>query len=362
MVDEMEALRSRLTAFVDENFRVVTPGIAILVKGRGFDFLYWNGSIDKLNFSYDRGTLFDLASLTKPVVTATLTLKMVELGKLSLEDSLESVGLYKAGTEAARLTIRELITHTSGLIPTYPLYNYGKSKQDYIRTIGLMHERRLMPITEEYSDLNYILLGFVLEQLSGKPLDELARDLIFSPLSMKNTSFNPEVSKEEIAPTEEDPERGGLVWGKVHDEKAFYLGGVAGHAGLFSNIDDLGKYMDAFLSGKIVSRSTLKTMISPQNLAIGGMFGLGWMIKTPRPAVPSPAYGYSAFMGELSPYGTFGHTGFTGTSICADPLSGIYSIILANRVYPSRENNAILRFRRLFHNMVFSGALQEQIK
>lgn len=362
MTDDLNQLQNRLSNFLDNNYGQVSPGISVLVRAKGFDFIYWKGYIEKLNFSYNRETLFDLASLTKPLVTAALTLKMVELGKLSLEDTLETVGIYKAGTETAKLTIRELITHTSGLIPTYPLYNFGKTKQDYIRTIGVMHERRLSPVAEEYSDLNYILLGFVLESISGKSLDELAHDIIFKPLGMNNTTFNPAEDKNKIAPTEEDSSRGGIVWGKVHDEKAYYLGGVAGHAGLFSCIDDLGRYMDGLFAGRIVSRSTLKTMITPQNTAIGGMFGLGWMIKVPKPANPSPAFGYNAFMGELAPMGTFGHTGFTGTSICADLSSGIYCIILSNRVYPSRENNAILRFRRLFHNMVFSGILQEQIK
>ena len=357
MTSKHDDLEELLKNFIDSNYASAAPGMNVLVKGNNFNFEYWTGSIPELNFSYTRDTIFDMASLTKPVVTATLVMKMLEMGKIGLEDTLQTLGMYSSEFAISRLTIRDLITHTSGLIPTYPLYKYGATREDYLRTIAIMHERRL-PLAEEYSDLNYILLGFVIERITGKTLDEIAQEYIFKPIGMKNSCFNPKANQDKIAPTEKDPERGGLVWGKVHDEKSYYLGGVAGHAGMFSTIDDMGKYIEALLNYKLLKKPTLEEMIQPQNASIGGMFGIGWMIKIRKPISPSVSFGYNAFMGDVAPIGTFGHTGFTGTSIAIEPSSGIFVVILSNRVFPTRENLGILRFRRLFHNMVFSNLLE----
>ncbi len=350
----MNGFSEELKEFVDKNYKGVSSGMNVLVGKGSFKTSYFTGEIKELNFKYNENTIYDMASLTKPVVTASLVMKYVDRGELSLEDSLGSLGLYNQDLLISNLTVKQLITHTSGLTSTFPLYKYGKTKEDYLRTIGLMHQHNTLPATEEYSDLNFILLAFLLEEISGKSLDVLAKEKIFSPLSMKSSFFNPSVAKENIAPTEEDPERGMPVWGKVHDEKAYFYGGVCGHAGLFSNTHDLGIFTEALLNGKIVRKETLNQMITPQNQNIGGMFGLGWMIRVPRPLVSGPSFGYNAFMGETVNYGAFGHTGFTGTSICIDPKTGSYAIVLTNRVYPTRENIRILKFRRRFHNFVFS--------
>ncbi len=359
MTDKHNSLLEILKNFIDSNYASAAPGMNVLVKGSNFSFEYWTGSIPELNFSYTRDTIYDMASVTKPVVTATLVMKLVEMGKIGLEDTLETIGLYKSEFAVSRLTIRELITHTSGLVPTYPLYKFGTTREDYLRTIAIMHERRL-PLAEEYSDLNYILLGFVIEHITGKNLDDIAQEYIFKPIGMKSSCFNPKIDQKKIAPTERDPDRGGIVWGKVHDEKSYYLGGVAGHAGMFSTIDDMGRYAEALLGYKLLKKPTLDEMIQPQNASIGGMFGIGWMIKMRKPISPSLAFGYNGFMGDIAPAGTFGHTGFTGTSISIDPFSGTYVIILSNRVYPTRENMGILRFRRLFHNIVYSHVPESQ--
>lgn len=352
--NNMDNFTEELKEFVDKNLEGVSSGMNVLVGKGSYKTSYFKGKIKELNFKYSEDTIYDMASLTKPVVTASLVMKYIEKGELSLEDSLGSLGLYNQDLIISNLTVRQLITHTSGLISTFPLYKYGKTKEDYLRTIGLMHQHDTLPATEEYSDLNFILLAFLLEEISGKPLDVLAKEKLFSPLSMNSSFFNPSVAKEKIAPTEEDPERGMPVWGKVHDEKSYFYGGVCGHAGLFSNTHDMGIFTEALLNGKIVSKETLSMMVTPQNQNVGGMFGLGWMIKVPRPPVPGPSFGYNAFMGETVNYGAFGHTGFTGTSICIDPKTGAYAIVLSNRVYPTRENIRILKFRRRFHNFVFS--------
>ena len=357
MTVDKEELKAVLKEYIDANYSSSARGMSVYVHSNDFEFLHFTGSIPELNFTYSKDTLYDMASLTKPMVTATLIMKYVEDGIITLEDSLETVGLYKPELAISKLTIRQLLTHTSGLIPDSPLYEQGYEKEDYIKTIGSLFESRTPTPKEEYSDLNYILLGFVIESIADKSLDRVASEKIFQPLSMKSSTFNPEVDRGLIAPTENDPKRGGLVWGKVHDEKSYYLGGVAGHAGLFSTIGDVTKYVSSLISGKVLRNRTLQTMISPQNISLGGMFGLSWMIKLPRPYSPSPSFGYNAFMGDLALDGTFGHTGFTGTSICIEPKSSTYVIILSNRVYPTRNNLGILRFRRSFHNLVFSNLL-----
>lgn len=352
--ERFKNLPEELKEFVDRNYSEASSGMNVAVGRDSYKLSYFQGEIPALNFKYDENTIYDMASLTKPVVTATLVMKYVEKGKLSLEDTLGSLKMYAPDMLISNLTIKQLISHSSGLFPTFPLQKHGKAKEDYLRTIGLMHQHNTLPATEEYSDLNFILLAFVMEELSGKTLDVLAKEEIFKPLSMNSSSFNPSFPKENIAPTEEDPGREMPVWGKVHDEKAYYYGGVSGHAGLFSNAHDLTIFAKALLGGKIVKSETLNHMVTPQNLNIGGMFGLGWMIKTPKPTSPGPSFGYNAFMGDTVHNGAFGHTGFTGTSICIDPVTKAYAIILSNRVYPTRENLNILKFRRRFHNLVFS--------
>jgi CubicO group peptidase (beta-lactamase class C family) len=343
-----------LRSFLDANYTSVSPGINILVKSNNFEFEYWNGAIKELGFNYTRNTIYDLASLTKPIVTATLAMKLLENGMLSLEDSLGTVGLYPQELSVSKITVGDLLRHRSGLKSTYPVYNFGRSREDYLRTISLLYGHENVNIREEYSDLNYILLGFLIEKITGDSLSDLASKLIFSPLNMLSTGFNPDQNKANIAPTEIDHNRGGLVWGKVHDELSYYLGGIAGNAGLFSNTSDLAKYVEALLSYQILEKATFKKMISPENEKIGGVFSLGWMTRVKSLPLQANEIEYSNFMGDLAPIGSFGHTGFTGTSLCIDPDAGTYVIILSNRVYPSRNNPSIFSFRKRFHNLVFS--------
>ena len=357
---DFSELETKLENFVISNYRTSTPGISIHVgKGDKTVFEYAGGGIDELNLHFDKNTVYDLASLTKPLATAMLTMKLLEKGKLALEDSMSTLGIYSQNEPVGNLTVRSLISHSSGLIPDYPLYKFGKDRESYRRAIASIGYTSEIYTTEKYSDLNYMLLAFVLEQLSGTTLDKLMEREITGPLGLSNTAFNPTVPKERIAPTETTEDRG-QVWGKVHDEKSYWLGGVAGHAGLFSNLLDVVKFMRSFMDGKVISHNTRKLMTTPANRNIGGTFGLGWMIKQPRPSNPSPAFDFSMFMGDYAPFGTIGHTGFTGPSLCIDLGSGIFTVILSNRVYPSRDNLGILRFRRLFHNMVFSGLLADK--
>lgn len=351
----IEGFEDRIRKFVDQNIPLVSQGISVSIdQGHENILTYTRGEIPELGFRYTNDTVYDFASLTKPLVTATLVMKYLEKGILGLEDSLGTFGVFDPTEAASNLTVRSLITHTSGLQPDFPLYRYGSDRESYQKLIGTLAQRAVMNSQEEYSDLNFILLGFMLEEISGKGLDVLAREEIFDPLGMHQSSYNPEFSKEQIAPTEQTKERG-LVWGKVHDEKAFYNHGVAGHAGLFSNLADTRKLILSILDGKILSDNTRELMWHPQTQDVNGTYGLGWIVKQPRPVNPSRAFGFSYFLGDYSPFGTVGHTGFTGPSVCIEPETGLFVTILCNRVYPTRENANILRFRRLFHNLVYSN-------
>ena len=349
---------SKIRKFVDQNIPAVSHGISVSVdRGHENIITYTKGEIPELNFKYTDDTVYDFASLTKPLVTTTLVMKYLEDGKLGLEDSLGTVGLFDASDAASNLTVKSLITHTSGLQPDFPLYRYGNGRDAYQKLIGTIAQRAVQSSQEEYSDLNFILLGFMLEQISGKSLDALAKERIFQPLGMDHSSFNPGFSREMIAPTEQTKERG-LVWGKVHDEKAFYNNGIAGHAGLFSTLSDTRKLVLSILDGEVVSEATRDLMWQPHTKHVDGTYGLGWIVKQPRPQDPSPAFGFSYFLGDYTSFGTVGHTGFTGPSICIDPRTGLFVTILCNRVYPTRENVNILRFRRLFHNLVYGSQSQ----
>ena len=351
----MGEFEERIRKFVDQNVPSVSYGISVSIdKGNENILSYTKGEIPELGFKYSNDTIYDFASLTKPLVTTTLVMKYLEKGILGLEDTLGTLGVYEETEAASNLTVRSLISHISGLQPDFPLYRYGNNRESYQKLIGTLAQRAVMNSQEEYSDLNFILLGFMLEEISGKSLADLAKEEIFKPLGMEHSSYNPEFSRDFIAPTEETKERG-LVWGKVHDEKAYYNNGVAGHAGLFSTLSDTRKLILSILDGKILSDSTRELMWHPQTTHLNGTYGLGWIVKQPRPANPSPAFGFSYFLGDYSPFGTVGHTGFTGPSVSIEPETGLFVTILCNRVYPTRENGNILRFRRLFHNLVYSN-------
>ncbi len=348
----MNGLKESVESVISENYRKTTSGLSICIYRDG-EQLYRNsvGEIETLSFHYTDDTIYDLASLTKPIITTTITGKLIERGKISLEDNLGSLGFID-NTNLSNITIRSLLSHSTGLIWHYPLYEHGHNKESYIETIKLLGEQSKIYNHEEYSDLNFILLGFLLEHIYGKSLDKIAEKEIIHPLGLKNTGFNLTRESSMIAPTENTKDRG-LLHGKVHDENSYYLGGVAGHAGLFSNIEDLSIFMKSLLDGKLLNNKTLELFTSPQNQYLGGTYGLGWMVKTKKTEKPSPSYGLSLFMGDYAPIGTFGHTGFTGTSIVANREMNMFSILLTNRVYPTRENVNILRFRRLLNNAIF---------
>ncbi|MFQ5641711.1 MAG: serine hydrolase domain-containing protein, partial [bacterium] len=206
-----------------------------------------------------------------------------------------------------------------------------------------------------YSDLGVILTGKIIEKISGQPLDVFCKQNIFEPLGMHETFFNPpEIYWPRIPPTEKDPWRGRVVHGVVHDENAFALGGVAGHAGLFSTARDLAKLLQMLLNGgeyngvKLLSVQVINKFTSRQDLTEGSTRAIGWDTRSEE----------NSSSGHFMSMRAFGHTGFTGNSVWIDPEKNLFVILLSNRVHPSRENRKIYRFRPVLHDAVMQGVIE----
>lgn len=336
------------------------PGATLAVGYRGKVSLHAFG-----RFTYDTtapdvttNTMYDIASLTKVLATTTLVAKLVEGDfpvRLDLDAPVERYLPEWAGGPQPdwrhRVTVRHLLTHTSGLPPFKEYWRTSKSKQDTLDKI-FAEPLDYEPGTKEvYSDLGIILMAEIIERLTGKPLDTLAREYVFSPLAMSNTMYKPPKKIwPSIAPTEIDNQyRHRLIQGQVHDENAAAIGGVSGHAGVFSTAPDLASFCQMLLNGgvyaheRILRRSTIAEFTAPQELS-GGTRALGW-------AVPTEGGSSGHFMGPH----TFGHTGFTGTSIWTDPDRQLFVVFLTNRVHPTRENQKIAKVRPALHDAVMEA-------
>src|SRR5262249_32185445 len=303
-------------------------------------------------------TVYDIASLTKVVVTTTLVEKLVEgdfPSPLSLDAPIERyLPEWTTGPQPEwrhKVTVRHLMTHTSGLPPFKEYWRTSTSKQETLRRIfaePLEYEPGAKVV---YSDLGIILMAEIIQRLTGKPLDQLASENIFGPLGMKNSVYNPPRDGwPEIAPTEVDSQlRHRLVQGEVHDENAYAIGGVSGHAGVFSTAPDLAAFCQMLLNGgvyahqRILQRSTIAEFTVPQQLS-NGTRTLGW-------AAPTEGGSSGHFFSQHS----FGHTGFTGTSIWIDPDRQVFVVLLANRVYPTRQNQKHIKVRVALQDAVMQS-------
>jgi CubicO group peptidase (beta-lactamase class C family) len=282
-------------------------------------------------------TIFDIASLTKVVATTTAVMQLMEKGKLRLEDPVARYWPEFSANGKADITVRELLTHYSGLRPDL---DPGSSNRGYAGAIEMIaHETPIAPPGTRfiYSDINFEALGELVRRISGEQLDTYCKDHIFGPLGMRDTTFRPPRSwRSRIAPTEW--RQGAMLRGEVQDPTARRMGGVAGHAGLFSSAGDLALFArmllnNGTLKGKhILSALSVEKMTSPQSPPGKTVLrGLGWDIDSP----------FSSARGELYPVGSYGHTGFTGTSLWIDPVSGTFVIILTNRVHPDGRGDAV---------------------
>jgi CubicO group peptidase (beta-lactamase class C family) len=250
-----------------------------------------------------------------------------------------------------KVTVRHLMTHTSGLPPFKEYWRASTGKADTLSRI-FAEPLEYEPGTKVvYSDLGIILMAEIVQRLTGEPLDKLARENIFDPLGMKNTMYRPpQALWPEIAPTEVDNQlRHRLVQGEVHDENAFAIGGVSGHAGVFSTSPDLAAFCQMLLNGgvyaheRVVRRATIAEFTVPQALAKNERT-LGWVVPTEG---SSSGHYFSAH--------SYGHTGFTGTTIWIDPDRQLFVVLLTNRVNPTRENQKIMEVRPAVHDAVMKG-------
>jgi uncharacterized protein YbbC (DUF1343 family)/CubicO group peptidase (beta-lactamase class C family) len=276
-------------------------------------------------------TIFDVASLTKVVSTTSAIAKLVEEGKLRLNDKVtEYIPEFQGGH--SEITVRQLLTHFSGMRPDVDLEPVWSGYSTGIRLATIDHPMNLPNSRFTYSDINFVLLGEVVQRVSGKTLPEYVQAKIFRPLGMSETMYQPPQSlAQRIAPTEIVKGSTTPLRGVVHDPTARYMGGVAGHAGLFSTAADLSKFAEMMLGMgqrkgiRIFSPLTVRRFTSPQGPAEQPVLrGLGWDIDSQ----------FSGSRGDLFPVGSYGHTGFTGTSMWIDPLTDTYVILLSNSVHP----------------------------
>ncbi|MCC6719428.1 MAG: beta-lactamase family protein [Acetobacteraceae bacterium] len=282
------------------------------------------------------GTVFDLASLTKVVFTTTAILRLVEEGRIGLDDPLTvaipDLRQYDvAGAAERRLTFRQCLAHRTHLPAVEPLYTHGQDPQT-LRAFILQREWRQGPAV--YSDINFLLLGIAIERLTGRALGEQA--------VLPGFSWRPDPAA--CAATEQCTWRGRVMRGEVHDENAFAMGGAAGHAGLFGTAAALLGFARGVIDGSVLSASSVAAMREEQHVVAGVRRGLGWQLATP---------GWPG--GDRCPWGTIGHTGFTGTGLWIDREGGRAWALLTNRVHPTRHRESgIAALRR-----AVGDALQE---
>ena len=347
-------MSNRLESRVDSVIRAAigdraTPGatIAVVRRGKlvmlkGYGHTDWAANAPVANDS----TMYDMASLTKVVSATTAAMILEEEGKLDLDRTVASY-LPQYDVPFKRLiTVRMLLTHTSGIQSNHPLWKEAKGREQYMAGMvaypleGVPGQRAL------YTDWNMVLLQFIIEKQTGQTLDQFVEARVFEPLGMRDTRYNPPESlKPRIAPTETEDFRGGQVWGVVHDETAWVLGGVSGNAGLFSSARDLAVFGQMLLNGgsyngvQIIKPSTVARWTARQRPDASR--ALGW--DTPSP---------NSSAGQYFSARSFGHTGFTGTSIWADPERELLLVLLTNRVNPTRDNQKIGPLRRAVADVV----------
>ena len=314
------------------------PGAVVLIGNSGkviYRQAFGYRSLEPKKIPMTVDTIFDLASLTKVLATTTAIMQLVEMGKLGLDDPVAKYWPEFKANGKGHITVRELLTHYSGLRAGLNLKPWWSGYKAAIKKI--IAERPLYPPGKVYiySDVNFVILGELVQRVSGKTLDEYCFMNIFKLLGMKNTLFRPSaVLHERIAPTQY--RKGKMLFGYVDDPTCFKMGGVSGHAGLFSNADDLSIFAQMLLNrGKIKGVNILKPqtvdqMIGPQTpFNNPKLRGLGWDIEAPL----------SSNRNELFPVGAYGHLGYTGTSIWIDPVTETYVIVLTNRVHPDGKGN-----------------------
>jgi CubicO group peptidase (beta-lactamase class C family) len=338
----------------------VAPGVAIAVGRnghiaymKGYGYIDWNQPGSPVA---DTNTLYDLASLTKVIATTTLAMILEEGGQLDINRTVVSYLPEFNSPEKAQITVKQILTHSGGLEAGANIYATARGRDQYLYQINARPLEYTPGSNMIYSDWDMIILQLVMERITGKTLDVLANEKIFRPLGMVDTQFQPPLAlRPRTAPTQVDDARGGLLWGTVHDENAWAMGGVAGHAGLFSTAKDLALFSMMILNGgegvngvRIVKPPTIARWTARQGKE--STRTLGW---------DSPEGGSSA--GQFFSPWSFGHTGFTGTSIWIDPEKDLFVVVLTNRVNPTRNNTRHVQLRRDVADAVQQAVLGARI-
>jgi uncharacterized protein YbbC (DUF1343 family)/CubicO group peptidase (beta-lactamase class C family) len=324
------------------------PGGVVIIGHNGavvYRKAFGSRALEPTHEAMTADTIFDLASLTKCIATTTAVMQLLDEGRIRLNEPVAAYLPEFAQNGKGQITIRELMTHFSGLPPDLDLKEAWQGR-DTAYNMAMQARPMYPPGTRFlYSDINFETLGFIVEKISGMTLNEYTGTHVFAPLGMTETTFLPPASwMPRIAPTQYD-ENGKMLRGVVHDPTARRMGGVAGHAGLFSTADDLAKFAQNLLSDspKILTREAIAKMSTPEQPATAASLrGLGWDIDSP----------FSSNRGELLPVGSFGHTGFTGTSLWIDPVTDTYIILLTNAVHPNGKGSVIALRARLANAVV----------
>ncbi|HET6229918.1 MAG TPA: serine hydrolase [Longimicrobiaceae bacterium] len=307
-----------------------------LVHLKGYGAVDWAPGSAEVNDS----TLFDMASVSKVVATTTAAMMLEEAGRLDLDAPVHAYLPELADSAKQSITVRQILTHRGGFEAGAPLYTTYRGREQYLAQINARPLAYAPGTKMVYSDWDLILTQLVVERLTGQTLDAFVGERLFAPLGMRDSRYNPDPSlRPRIAATEVAADRGGLIWGAVHDPNAFAMGGVAGHAGLFSSARDMAAFAQMVLNGgeyggvRIVRPETLARWTSPQGP--GSSRAIGW-------DTPSDRSSAGRYFGPRS----FGHTGYTGTSIWIDPERGLFVVLLTNRVNPTSENQKHVALRR----------------
>ena len=357
----------QLTSFLEQHIKAGEFPSAVYLVGEGGQIIYTDALghsvVEPYRLANKLDTIYDLASLTKPLITALLCSRRIELGELTLDSSVSHYLAEFDRTDKQMITVRELLTHTAGLPAWQPLYMLTEEQPDRAAGAIASLDLEYKPGTRViYSDLGFIALGILLERMTGQRLAEMARHEIFEPLKLQQTFFNPEIALQTgIAACETGnayeldmcSQMGGevysnsrkrLIWGEVHDGNAYFLGGAAGHAGLFSNARETFALAQQFLSEstKLLKPETCKIFREDMTPGLEEARSIGWQLAATKDSTGGV---------ELSS-DSFGHNGFTGTSVWIDPGQQRVFILLTNRTHaralPFANINAV---RREFHSL-----------
>ena len=337
----------------------IFPGAQIFIAKKGE--VIASESFGKHTYDEDANivtneSIYDIASLTKVISTTPLIMKLISMKKIGLKHTL---GQFYSNIDETKknITIKHLLTHSSGFKPFIEYYKTEMVNRDLIINDILNTELDFNPGKKyQYSDLGMILLMDIIEKVAGKKIDYLSRNWIYKKIGMNNTMFNPDYDLlNRVVPTEYDSLfRKKMIHGIVHDENAFLLGGVSGHAGLFSTAEDLGKFgqmminKGSWLGSRYFRSSLIRQFTKRQNFPKGSERTLGW---------DTPSRNGRSSAGDFYSHNSFGHLGFTGTSIWIDSDNEVVIVFLTNRVHPTRKNNRIYSIRRKFHNYAMKAIL-----